>query len=64
MPPDLSRRLVAFRRSNPAWLLLASTNGPLTLTALKKLIDAHPAGIDFEEAVEQPQHSSHDRRRA
>ncbi len=52
MPSELTQRLIAFRRSHPAWLLLASTNGPLTLAALKKLIDAHPSGIDFEEAVE------------
>lgn len=52
MPSELTQRLVAFRRSHPAWLLLASTNGPLTLAALKQLLDAHPAGIDFEEAVE------------
>ncbi len=52
MPFELTGRLIAFRRSHPAWLLLASTNGPLTLGALKKLIDAHPSGIDFEEAVE------------
>lgn len=52
MPSELTQRLVGFRRSHPAWLLLASTNGPLTLGALKQLLDAHPAGIDFEEAVE------------
>ncbi|MEM1227890.1 MAG: DUF3375 domain-containing protein [Planctomycetota bacterium] len=52
MTTELTQRLIAFRRSHPAWLLLASTNGPLILGSLKKLIDAHPGGIDFEEAAQ------------
>lgn len=41
------------RRNHPAWLLLAARNGPLILASLKTLIEAHPSGIDFENAVEQ-----------
>ena len=49
---ELARRLVGFRRSHPAWLLLASPRGPLILGALKSLIEAHPGGVDLEVAVE------------
>lgn len=52
MNPELSQRLTKLRRNHPAWLLLASRNGPLILASLKSLIDAHPGGIDFEDAVE------------
>ena len=52
MSNELTQRMVAFRRSHPAWMLLASTNGPLILASLKKLIDAHPGGIDFEDAAQ------------
>lgn len=52
MSNDLTQRMIAFRRSHPAWLLLASTNGPLILASLKKLIDAHPGGIDFDDAAQ------------
>ena len=45
-------RLISLRRNHPAWLLLASTNGPLILSSLRALIDAHPGGIDYEESVE------------
>lgn len=49
---ELVHRLIALRRGHAAWMLLASTHGPLVLAALKTLIDAHPAGIEFEAAVE------------
>ena len=45
-------RLISLRRNHPAWLLLASTNGPLILASLRALIDAHPGGIDYEQSVE------------
>lgn len=49
---DLAHRLISLRRNHPAWLLLASPKGPLILASLKTLLDAHPNGVDFEEAVE------------
>lgn len=52
MSRELCHRLITLRRNHPAWLLLASRNGPLTIASLKSLIDAHPSGIDFEDAVE------------
>ncbi len=52
MPSTLSQRLIQLRRNHPAWLLLASRNGPLTLASLKTLIDAYPGGIELEDAVE------------
>ncbi|QDT27855.1 hypothetical protein Enr10x_31900 [Gimesia panareensis] len=52
MRREFCQRLIMLRRNHPAWLLLASRNGPLTLASLKSLIDAHPGGIDFEDAVE------------
>jgi len=52
MPNELTQRMIAFRRGHPAWLLLASTNGPLILASQKKLLDAHPGGIDFEDAAQ------------
>src|SRR5262249_34367430 len=41
------------RRNHPSWLLLASPRGPLMLASLKTLLEAHPNGIEFEDAVEQ-----------
>lgn len=52
MTSDTCQRLITLRRHHPAWLLLASRNGPLILSCLKSLIDAHPRGIDFDDAVE------------
>ena len=52
MTRELCHRLIALRRNHPAWLLLASRNGPLTIASLKSLIDAHPGGVDLEDAVE------------
>jgi Protein of unknown function (DUF3375) len=52
MNSEACQRLIKLRRNHPAWLLLASRNGALILASLKSLIDAHPGGIDFEEAVE------------
>jgi hypothetical protein len=51
MTRDLSERFTRLRRNHPAWLLLASRNGPLILASLTTLLDAHPGGIDFEDAV-------------
>lgn len=53
MNRELSQHLVSLRRNHPAWLLLASRNGPLTLACLKSLLDAQPGGVDFAEAVEE-----------
>lgn len=52
MNSESCQRLIKLRENHPAWLLLASRNGPLILAALQSLIDAHPSGIGFEEAVE------------
>lgn len=52
MNSEMCQRLIKLRRNHAAWLLLASRNGPLILSSLKSLIDAHPGGIDFEDAVE------------
>lgn len=51
MTRDLSQRFTKLRRNHPAWLLLASRNGSLILASLKPLIETHPGGIEFEEAV-------------
>jgi hypothetical protein len=48
---ELCQRLIAQRRNHPAWLLMASRNGPLTIACLKLLVDAHPDGIEFENAI-------------
>jgi hypothetical protein len=53
MMRELIRQYLALRRNHPAWLLLASPRGPLMLASLKVLVEAHPNGIDFEDAVEQ-----------
>lgn len=52
MNSEACQRLIKLRRNHPAWLLLASRNGPLILASLQSLIDALPNGIDFEAAVE------------
>lgn len=49
---ELAHRLVALRHGHAAWMLLASTNGPLILGSLRTLVDAHPGGVEFEDAVE------------
>lgn len=49
---EQAERLIGLRRHHPAWMLLASTNGPLMVASMKSLIDAHPAGIEMESAVE------------
>lgn len=49
---EQTQRLIGLRRHHPAWMLLASINGPLMLASMKSLIDAHPAGIRMESAVE------------
>jgi hypothetical protein len=53
MTRELSQSLTIQRRNHAAWLLLASRNGPLILSCLKSLIDTHPAGIRFDDAVER-----------
>ncbi|HET6247547.1 MAG TPA: DUF3375 family protein [Tepidisphaeraceae bacterium] len=52
MNSEACQRLIKLRGNHPAWLLLASRNGPLILAGLQSLIDALPNGIDFEGAVE------------
>lgn len=52
MSRELCHRLITLRRNHPAWLLLASRNGPLTLASLKSLLDASPDGITLEDAIE------------
>lgn len=52
MTPSLTKQLIALRRNHPAWLLLASRNGPVTASCLKTLMEAHPGGADFEDATE------------
>ncbi|MCD0459999.1 DUF3375 family protein [Roseiconus lacunae] len=49
---EQAQQLIRLRRHHPAWMLLASTNGPLMVASMKSLIDAHPAGIEMESAVE------------
>ncbi len=49
---ELAHRLVTLRREHAAWLLLASRNAPLTLSALQLLVESHPGGVDFDDAVE------------
>ena len=50
---DQCRRLVALRRSHPAWQLLASRNGPLILSCLGDLFEEKPGGIPQDDAVER-----------
>lgn len=52
MQTDVSQRLIKQRRHHPAWLLLAARNGPLILACLKTLMEAHPGGVELEDAVE------------
>ncbi len=53
MLSELAHSLVSLRRNHPAWLLLASRNAPLTLSTLQILVDSHPDGVDYDDAVEQ-----------
>lgn len=53
MNRELCQRFVKLRRHHPAWLLLASRNGPLTLSCLKALFEESPGGIAMEDAIEQ-----------
>ncbi len=53
MTRELTHRFLMLRRNHPAWLLLASRNGPLIVAVLKPLIEANPGGVEFESAVEQ-----------
>jgi hypothetical protein len=50
---ERSRDFVSLRRNHPAWLLLASRNGPLVLSSLQAVVENHPNGVVLEEAVEQ-----------
>ncbi|MDB5341312.1 MAG: hypothetical protein JWN70_6931 [Planctomycetaceae bacterium] len=52
MARELSPKYVGLRRSHATWLLLASRNGPLILASLRPLLDTHPGGVPFEDAVE------------
>jgi hypothetical protein len=49
---DFTQHLVALRRNNSAWLLLASRNAPLTLACLHALVDGQPDGLPMEDAIE------------
>lgn len=49
---EVAQQLISLRRHHPAWLLLASRNGPLILACLKALLRSHPEGIEFEAAAE------------
>lgn len=51
MTRELSQHFVMLRRNHAAWLLLASPRAPLILASLKTLLEAHPGGIGFEDAV-------------
>jgi hypothetical protein len=53
MAREVTEKLLSLRRNHPAWLLLASPKGPLILGILKTLLEAHPNGVEFEEAVER-----------
>ena len=52
MSRELCQRFIAQRRSHPAWLLLASRNGPLTLSCLKSLFEKNSGGVAQEDAIE------------
>lgn len=53
MNDEFPQRLVSLRKNHAAWLLLASRNAPLTLSSLQALVDNHPGGVPFDDAVEQ-----------
>jgi hypothetical protein len=53
MARELVQKYVTLRRSHPGWLLVASPKGPLTLASLKILLEAHPNGVEMDEAVEK-----------
>ncbi len=52
MSQNLVQQMIALRRCHPAWMLLASRNGPVTVSCLKTLMEAHPDGVDMEDATE------------
>lgn len=52
MNRELCQRFVMLRRNHAAWLLLASRNGPLTLSCLKALFEESPGGVGLDDAVE------------
>jgi hypothetical protein len=49
---EFAQQLVALRRSNSAWLLLASRNAPLTLASLHALVEGQPDGLAMDDAAE------------
>jgi hypothetical protein len=53
MSRELVQKFVAMRRSDPAWLLLASPKAPLILASLKSLLESRPHGVEMDEAVER-----------
>lgn len=53
MTREISQRFIALRQSHPAWLLLASRNGPLILASLKAFWSANSGDIEFDAAVER-----------
>lgn len=52
MNRELCQRFVMLRRNHAAWLLLASRNGPLTLSCLKTLFEDNPGGVELDDAIE------------
>ncbi|MBL7002617.1 MAG: DUF3375 family protein [Gammaproteobacteria bacterium] len=46
-----SSNFTQLRQSNPAWLLLAATKGPLLIAVLQALFNDDPKGIELEMAV-------------
>lgn len=52
MSQESREQLVTRRRTDPAWLLLASRNAPLVLASLKQLLEANPTGVEMDRAVE------------
>lgn len=53
MSQEQAQRYVSLRRNHAAWLLLASPKGPLILASLKTLMEKHPNGVSWDEAVER-----------
>ncbi|MCB1098865.1 MAG: DUF3375 domain-containing protein [Verrucomicrobiae bacterium] len=53
MSREACQQFIALRRNHPAWLLLASRNGPLTLACLKSVFEKHPGGVAQEDAIAQ-----------
>jgi len=53
MNRELCQQLIFARRNNPAWLLLASRNAPLTLACLHSLFQQSQSTVTLEDATEK-----------